>query len=227
MQHSALAGPLVIYQSNRIVVIIWKFLREFEAEIFGETLFLSSSDYCGCLLPWHTNISILQYFAAPEYSFDTACASNFWPIWSPAAPIKFKSPDCRTHIWLIILPRFKTRRGLISEKCLLRILPTNQDEPKKKEMGSFLVGILRPEAVMGKTGELPPGRTNNPILSSCCIFLPALPPSSISFLASFPLIWERDLRRTFSLNPTSNRPNSCKCNACTYYIAFSLRHATW
>ena len=132
--------------------------------------------------------SNFTFFAAPENSFDTACASNFWPIWNwPASPIKFKSPDGRTDIWLIILPRLKTRRGLISGKCLVRILPTNQDDDPKKKLEASFCGEAA-SAVMGKRGSFP----NNPIFSSCSAFLQSLPPSSISFLVAFPLIWERD-----------------------------------
>ena len=122
------------------------------------------------------------FFATPENSFDTACASNFWPIWRQTSPIKFKSLDCRTHIWLIILLRLKTRRGLISGKCLVRILPTNPDDDPKKSRKE----VLRHWWV--KQGSLPdkqpylhlhlPGWTNNPITFSCCILFLSCPPHS-------------------------------------------------
>ena len=156
-------------------------------------------------VPWHTNMSIFTIFAAPENSFDTVCASNFWPIWSPASPIKFKSPDWQTHIWLIILPRLKTRRGLISGKCLVGILPPNQDDDPKKVGGKFFVRILLPEAVMYKTGGgSPPRRTNNPIFPSSTIFsYPCLHPPS-------PFLHRHPSFGNFHSAPAFSRPNPWK-----------------
>ena len=114
----------------------------------------------------------------PENSFDTACASNFWPIWRQTSPIKFKSLDCRTHIWLIILLRLKTRRGLISGKCLVRILPTNPDDDPKKSRKE----VLRHWWV--KQGSLP---DKQPYLH---LHLPRLnkQPHHVFLLHSFPFL---------------------------------------
>ena len=118
------------------------------------------------------------FFATPENSFDTACASNFWPIWRQTSPIKFKSLDCRTHIWLIILLRLKTRRGLISGKCLVRILPTNPDDDPKKSRKE----VLRHWWV--KQGSLP---DKQPYLH---LHLPRLnkQPHHVFLLHSFPFL---------------------------------------
>ena len=122
--------------------------------------------------------SNFTFFAAPENSFDTACASNFWPIWRQTSPIKFKSLDCRTHIWLIILLRLKTRRGLISGKCLVRILPTNPDDDPKKSRKE----VLRHWWV--KQGSLP---DKQPYLH---LHLPRLnkQPHHVFLLHSFPFL---------------------------------------
>lgn len=144
--------------------------------------------------------SNFTFFAAPENSFDTACASNFWPIWNwPASPIKFKSPDGRTDIWLIILPRLKTRRGLISGKCLVRILPTNQDDDPKKSWRQVFCGEAASD---GEKRELP----KQPHLLFLFRFSPI--PSSILHLLSCsfpPHLGKRyddsSLRKEFSLGP--------------------------